>query len=60
MCRGGIYDHLGGGFSRYSVDERSTTTRSCSSCSPWRIDDPAIRCFGSARRKRSAGSSARW
>ena len=22
MCRGGIYDHLGGGFSRYSVDER--------------------------------------
>jgi len=22
MCQGGIYDHLGGGFSRYSVDER--------------------------------------
>lgn len=22
MCRGGIYDHLGGGFSRYTVDER--------------------------------------
>ncbi len=22
ICRGGIYDHLGGGFSRYSVDER--------------------------------------
>ena len=22
MCEGGIYDHLGGGFSRYSVDER--------------------------------------
>ena len=22
MCLGGIYDHLGGGFSRYSVDER--------------------------------------
>src|SRR5262245_7985855 len=22
MCRGGIFDHLGGGFSRYSVDER--------------------------------------
>ena len=22
MQRGGIYDHLGGGFSRYSVDER--------------------------------------
>ena len=21
MCEGGIYDHLGGGFSRYSVDE---------------------------------------
>ena len=21
-CQGGIYDHLGGGFSRYSVDER--------------------------------------
>ena len=22
MCQGGIYDHLGGGFSRYSVDDR--------------------------------------
>lgn len=22
MCRGGIYDHIGGGFFRYSVDER--------------------------------------
>ena len=22
MCRGGIYDHVGGGFARYSVDER--------------------------------------
>jgi uncharacterized protein len=22
LCQGGIYDHLGGGFSRYSVDER--------------------------------------
>jgi uncharacterized protein len=22
MCQGGIYDHIGGGFSRYSVDER--------------------------------------
>ena len=22
MCEGGIYDHLGGGFSRYSVDQR--------------------------------------
>ena len=22
MCRGGIYDHLGGGFARYSVDDR--------------------------------------
>jgi uncharacterized protein YyaL (SSP411 family) len=22
MCEGGIYDHLGGGFSRYSVDDR--------------------------------------
>ncbi len=22
LCEGGIYDHLGGGFSRYSVDER--------------------------------------
>ena len=21
ICQGGIYDHLGGGFSRYSVDE---------------------------------------
>ena len=22
MCQGGIYDHLGGGFSRYSVDDK--------------------------------------
>ncbi len=22
MCQGGIYDHLGGGFARYSTDER--------------------------------------
>ncbi|TCT11895.1 hypothetical protein EDC22_103208 [Tepidamorphus gemmatus] len=22
LCRGGIYDHIGGGFARYSVDER--------------------------------------
>ena len=22
ICQGGIYDHLGGGFARYSVDER--------------------------------------
>src|SRR3977135_304725 len=22
MCEGGIYDHLGGGFARYSTDER--------------------------------------
>ena len=25
MCEGGIYDHLGGGFSRYSVDDRWLT-----------------------------------
>ena len=25
MCEGGIYDHLGGGFARYSVDERWLT-----------------------------------
>jgi uncharacterized protein len=25
MCEGGIYDHLGGGYSRYSVDERWLT-----------------------------------
>jgi hypothetical protein len=22
MCQGGIFDHIGGGFARYSVDER--------------------------------------
>ena len=22
ICQGGIYDHLGGGFARYSVDDR--------------------------------------
>ena len=25
MCEGGIYDHLGGGFSRYSIDDRWLT-----------------------------------
>ena len=44
MCEGGIYDQLGGGFCRYSVDARvdrsrtsrrcSTTTGRCSACSP--------------------------
>jgi len=43
MCEGGIYDQLGGGFCRYSVDAQwsiphfekmLTTTARCSACSP--------------------------
>jgi len=61
ICEGGIYDHLGGGFSRYSVDERwlvphfercCTTTRCCSSCSPSPICAPATSCSGAAHARR--------
>ena len=37
MATGGIYDHLGGGFARYSVDERvagARTSRRCSTTTP--------------------------
>ena len=64
MSQGGIYDHLGGGFARYSTDEvwlvphfekMFTTTRSCLSC--WRSRTPIdpIRCMRGERRRRSAG-----
>ena len=68
ICEGGIYDHLGGGFSRYSVDERwltphlkrcSTTMRSSSNCSPSRTGAAASRFIAGAPRKRSNGSSAK-
>ena len=69
ICEGGIYDHLGGGFSRYSVDERwlvlhlkkcSTTTRSFSaSGGRGNISTAARRYTGSGRSRQSNGSSAR-
>ena len=36
ICEGGIYDHLGGGFSRYSVDERFRED-ALRQCAPARI-----------------------
>jgi uncharacterized protein YyaL (SSP411 family) len=45
ICQGGIYDHLGGGFSRYSVDEKWLVPHfekmlydnaQLLNCSPWR------------------------
>ena len=69
MCQGGIYDHLGGGFSRYSVDERWLVPHfekmlydnapSSWSCSRSRMRAPAGRCSARARRKPSPGSRAR-
>ena len=69
MSEGGIYDHLGGGFSRYSVDERWLVPH----FEKMLYDNAQLlellalglsaqrqcRCSRSARAKRSAGSSAR-
>ena len=65
ISEGGIYDHLGGGYSRYSVDEQagwcrisrrcSTTMPSCSTCWPSPGSAPAICCTGSGPRRPSAG-----
>ena len=69
ICEGGIYDHLGGGFSRYSVDERWLVPHfekmlydnaqllellALALCRA-----PATRCSASARAKPSTGSRAR-
>ena len=63
MCEGGIYDHLGGGFSRVIRSTRdgwcrisrrcSTTTRNCSSCWRSRCSAAARCCSPGARAKRS-------
>ncbi len=69
MSEGGIYDHLGGGFSRYSVDERWLVPHfekmlydnaqllellALAVCSA-----AAMRCSAGARGRRSNGSRAR-
>ena len=69
MCQGGIYDHLGGGFSRYSVDERwlvphfekmlYDNAQLLELLALAHGSAPAIRCSGPARRRPSAGSRAR-
>ena len=68
MCEGGIYDHLGGGFSRYSVDEHwlvphfekmlydNAQLLELLALAYQRSGKPL---FASARTKRSPGSSAR-
>ena len=69
MCEGGIYDHLGGGFSRYSVDERWLVPH----FEKMLYDNAQLlellalalsalgqcRCSGPARARPSPGSSAR-
>ena len=69
ICEGGIYDHLGGGFSRYSVDERwlvphfekmlydNAQLLELLALAWQRSRQPAVP--RSARARRSAGSSAR-
>ena len=68
ICEGGIYDHLGGGFSRYSVDERWLVPH----FEKMLYDNAQLlellalahartgpRCFASARPRRSNGWRAR-
>ncbi len=69
MSEGGIYDHLGGGFSRYSVDERwlvphfekmlYDNAQLLELAGARLFSAAAMPCSSSARRKRSAGSCAR-
>ena len=68
ICEGGIYDHLGGGFARYSVDERWLVPHfekmlydnaQLLELLASRMRRPASRSIASARAKRSAGSRAR-
>ena len=65
---GGMYDHLGGGFHRYSVDASgscrtsrrcSTTTPSSPRCTSTRGSSPASRRTAASPRRRSTTSSAR-
>ena len=60
MARGGMYDQLGGGFARYSVDAAgwsrtsrrcSTTTRCCCACTPTSGARPATRSLAASRRR---------
>ena len=65
ICEGGIYDHLGGGFSRYSVDERwlvphfekmlYDNAQLLGAAGAGLCAAPATRCTASARPRRSAG-----
>ncbi len=69
ICEGGIYDHLGGGFSRYSVDAalagaafREDALRQRPASRPARAGAsraPATTCSAPARARPSAGSHAR-
>ena len=69
MCQGGIYDHLGGGFARYSTDARwlaphfekmlYDNAELVTTADPRLAGDARARSIGSGSRKRSAGSCAR-
>ena len=68
MCEGGIYDHLGGGFSRYSVDERWLVPHFekmlydnalILSSLRWRKRDRAVICLLPAQRRQLPGSPAK-
>ena len=68
MSEGGIYDHLGGGFSRYSVDEKWLVPHFEKMLydNAQLLELLALACSAAASRffaeraaKRSAGSSAR-
>ena len=68
ICEGGIYDHLGGGFSRYSVDERWLVPHfekmlydnaQLLGLLALAFAHTTTRCTASARPRRSAGSAAR-
>jgi uncharacterized protein YyaL (SSP411 family) len=67
MADGGVRDHLGGGFHRYSVDRQwrvphlrrcCTTTRSWPRCTPRRIAGRIAARTGRSRRRRSTSSCA--
>ena len=68
ISEGGIYDHLGGGYSRYSVDERWLVPHfekmlydNAQLLDLWRSPGsaPAISCIAAGQKKPSAGWNAR-
>ena len=69
LCQGGIYDHVGGGFARYSVDaalarpafrKDALRQRPAPLAAVLRLPrDEAAICFGCESTRRSAGSCAR-